>query len=77
MAIGPDRFIEDEQDLRCLKCGSGWMARSRRRWWERLFRSLSYWRPYRCHGCGVRSWYRIGKPDDEPQTGGIASFLIR
>jgi len=71
--------VEDPLHLRCLKCGSDWLVRSRRRWWERVFPYLSYWRPYRCRGCGMRGWHRIiedhGSGNDE--TSGAASLLFR
>ncbi len=50
---------DDHPHPHCRKCGSEWLVRSRRRWWERLIRRLNYSRPYRCRGCGARSWFPI------------------
>jgi hypothetical protein len=68
---------DDSSQLRCQRCGSAWLMRSRRRWWERLLPRLSSSRPFRCHGCGTRNWFQMSAPDTTAKTETFESLLFR
>jgi len=50
--------------LRCPRCQSGHVHRSRVRWYERPVKLATSRRPYRCHACGWRGW-RVPEPLEE------------
>ena len=62
--------MSEDHHLRCTKCGSAFMRRSRTRFWQRPLRLLLL-RPYRCRECGHRRYASLerhrariqGQPD--------------
>ena len=55
-------------EVLCPYCQSTTVYRSRVRWYERLRKTLSLKRPYRCRGCGRRYWYMrssISEPNED------------
>ena len=47
--------------IACPKCESPEIMRSRARGAERLFKSLTSYRAYRCSACKWRGWLQTGK----------------
>jgi len=64
------------ESLFCAKCGSEWLVRSRRHWWERALPFLKNLRPYRCHGCGARRWLRVAKHAGSDNVGPETPSLL-
>jgi hypothetical protein len=69
---------DDSPNKRCQRCGSEWLVRSRRRWWERLLLPrLKSSRPFRCRGCGTRKWFHVSTPRATGKNETFESLLFR
>jgi hypothetical protein len=73
--------------LRCPRCQSAHVHRSRLRLYERPFKLVTSRRPHRCHDCGWRGWgvhepleeyaFRGDRPTDQEPLGADADVDLR